>query len=457
MTNTIKHILLFVVSVTVLLGCEGNLLDLNPISEVSENRYYTNADEVEGGVTAIYDGLQELPAIEYLLTEMRSDNAESFLSEGERDQFEKLNVLPTNGTIYDYWLTNYNLIFRSNKVLEKIDVVSDQSLRNQFEGEAKFGRAIAHFNLVRAFGDVPLVDQVVSSTDEEYFVRNSEEDVLAFITSDLEEAVSLLPNHGDMDFGRATSGAAKALLSKVYLTTGNYGGAESVLGGMISDAEYELIENYEDIFYSEQNNEIIFAIPFTEGGSESQSWSNDMVPITDNRGLNTLTFNLINALDPEDTERNSVIRTGSEGRKPGKWIPQSLDRGAAGNDWIVLRMADVYLMYAEAILAGTSSTQDISAIQAYNAVRDRVDLSTLPEDGSAILTLETLMYERRVELVSENHRFYDLIRTGLATSVLTDFANENQFPFRDTALLLPIPQIEINSSNGLIQQNPGFD
>lgn len=457
MTNAIKHVLLVVISVTVLLGCEDSMLDLQPISEISEAEYFTNAEEVESGVIAIYDGLQELPEVEYLLTEMRSDNAESFLSEGERGQFEDLNVLPTNGTIYEYWLFNYNVIFRSNKVLEKLEVVTDQSLHDQFEGEAKFTRALAHFNLVRAFGDVPIVDQVVRSSDEEYFERDPSGDVLAAITSDLEDAVSLLPSKADMDFGRATSGAAKALLAKVYLTTGNYGSAESLLGDMISDAEYELINNYRDIFYSEQNNEIIFAIPYiADSEAESQGFSDFMVPPGEGRGLNILTQDFIDAIEPADTERNAVLRSEPGGRKNGKYIPQSTDPELAGNDWIVLRMADVYLMYAEAIFAGSSSTQDISAIQAYNAVRERVGLSTLPEDGSATLTLETLMQERRIELGFENHRLYDLIRTGLASSTLSAFANEQGFPFSETDLLLPIPLIEINASDGLLSQNPGY-
>ena len=123
----------------------------------------------------------------------------------------------------------------------------------------------------------------------------------------------------------------------------------------------------------------------------------------------------------------------------------------------VLRLADIYLLYAEAIMEGAQSTQNLTAIRAYNAVRDRVGLPTLAVDGSASLTLDDLLYERRMELAFENHRFYDLIRTGKAIDILGNFASTYGFRFSSTDLLLPIPQEEINVSRGLLSQNPGYN
>ncbi|MEL6627752.1 MAG: RagB/SusD family nutrient uptake outer membrane protein, partial [Bacteroidota bacterium] len=118
--------------------------------------------------------------------------------------------------------------------------------------------------------------------------------------------------------------------------------------------------------------------------------------------------------------------------------------------------ADVYLMHAEAILGASLSTNNLSAIRSYNAVRTRVGLSTLAEDGSAELTRDMLLLERRMELAFENHRLYDLIRFGVAQEVLSAFAAATNESFQATDLLLPIPQGEINVSDGLLKQNPGY-
>ena len=349
------------------------------------------------------------------------------------------------------------MIFRSNTVLENLEVVANTARKNQFEGEAKFNRALAHFNLVRAFGDVPLIDKVIGPTENDYFVRIDKGLVYDAIIADLEDATTLLPGKSTMDFGRATSGAAKALLAKVYLNTGNYNLAENLTEELINGSEYSLMPEYRDVFYSEGNNEIIFAIPYiNDDEQESQDFSFEMTAGGVRSGLNYLTNDFIQAIDPNDTERIPVLRNPSNQDEVGKFITSSSNVRFGGNDWIVLRLADVYLMHAEAILAGSSSTQSISAIQSYNAIRDRVGLSTLPEDGSATLTLEMLMAERRIELAFENHRLFDLIRTGLAIQELGDFANAQGYPFSPNDLLLPIPQSERNVSQGLLTQNPGY-
>ena len=126
-----------------------------------------------------------------------------------------------------YWAANYNVIFRANVVLENLDSVETDADRQQFEGEAKFARALAHFNLVRAYGDVPLIDKVIIQSDEDYFARVATSEVLAFIDADLTSAAVLLP--ATNEYGRASATAASALLGKVKLTRGDYPGAKTVL------------------------------------------------------------------------------------------------------------------------------------------------------------------------------------------------------------------------------------
>lgn len=457
MNKTMKYLSLVAILLFVS-NCDDSLLDLEPISAVGINGYFTNADEVESGVISIYDGLQNVPLREFALLEMRSDNTQTKSSEGIWKEFEELEVKPTNGAVAEYWQYNYNVIFRANLVLENLEPVTNATKRAQFEGEARFTRALAYFNLVRAFGDVPLVDRVIGPEDADYFDRDSASDIYALIIADLSFAVDNLPPKGSITFGRATSGAAKGLLAKVYLTLHNYTDAEALLQELVEGTEYQLMEEYADVFYSEGNDEILFAIPYIDdNANESQDFSFEMTAGGVRSGLNYLTTDFIGAIDPADTERIPVLRSPNNPLEVGKFLAQSADVRLAGNDWIVLRHADVYLMYAEAIMAGAQSTQNLTAIRAYNAVRARVGLPTLPEDGSATLTLDDLLYERRMELAFENHRFYDLIRTGKAMEVLGDFASTYGFNFSSTDLLLPIPQEEINVSRGLLTQNPGYN
>lgn len=454
--RTFKTISLFL-GLVLLLGCSKEALNLTPISSGGDNDFYNNEDEVLGAVIAIYDGLQNVPLREFALTEMRSDNTRSNSSEGDWGQFERFDVQPTNLATGDYWQDNYNVIFRANLVLSHLDVVEDQSKRGQFEGEAKFIRALAHFNLVRAYGDVPLLDKVIVETDTDYFDRDPASDVMAFIVSDLEQAMGLLPTASETSFGRATSGAASALLAKVYLTQGNYPGAEALLNELIESGEYALVDDYHDIFYSEKNSEIIFAIPYIDDdANESQDFSFEMTIGGVRSGLNFLTDDFNDAMDPLDTERYPVLVDLLDTRATGKYLTTSLNARLCGNDWIVLRLADVLLMHAEAIMAGNEDTSDLDAIASYNAVRERVGLSLLALDGSATLTRQMLLDERRMELAFENHRLYDLIRFGVAETVLGAFAASEGYNFSPTDLLLPIPQSEINVSQGLLEQNPGY-
>lgn len=458
MKNSIYKISIAFLGMVLLFACSKEELNLSPKSSIGDNAFYTNEEEVLGAVIAIYDGLQNVPLREFALTEMRSDNTRSNSSEGDWGQFERFDVQPTNLATGEYWKANYNVIFRANRVLENLSVVEDPSKRNQFEGEARFTRALAHFNLVRAYGDVPLLDKVIIQTDTDYFDRDAASEVLAFITSDLNEAVSLLPSESETYFGRATSGAASALLAKVYLTQGNYSGAEALLNDIIESGEYTLVEEYYDVFYSEQNSEIIFAIPYLDDdANESQDFSFEMTIDGVRSGLNFLTDDFNAAIDPLDTERLPVLVNALDTRATAKFLTASSNARLCGNDWIVLRLADVFLMHAEAIMAGNDDTSDLDAIASYNAVRTRVGLSTLALDGSDTLTKQMLLDERRMELAFENHRLYDLIRFGVAEPVLTAFAaSEGYTTFSATDLLLPIPQGEINVSQGLLEQNPGY-
>lgn len=430
-------------------GCSKQL-DLAPLSEVGDNGYYQNGEQIEEAVIAIYDGMQEIPLREFALTEMRSDNAESKNQEGDWAQFQSYTVEPTNLAVGSYWLANYNVIFRANKVIENLDVVESADDKAQFEGEALFARAMAHFNLVRAYGDVPLIDKVVIQTDEDYFSRVESSEVLAAIDADLASAATLLP--ASNSFGRATSGAANALLGKVRLTTKDYAGAKAALNEVTA---YGLESNYRDVFYNEGNSEVIFAIRYSDDdANESQDFSYEMTALGVRAGLNYITADFTADLDTNELARKDVIYSPTNERECGKYLTQSSDNRLCGNDWIVIRYADVLLMRAEAIMGAADQTADQGAINSYNEVRQRAGMSVI--SAPDVLTKQALSEERRVELSYENHRFYDLVRFGYAQSVLTQHASNTGVNFSPTDLLLPIPQAEINVSNGKLTQNPGY-
>ncbi len=450
MKNKYIYILLSC-SILFLFSCEESL-ELDPISEIGDSGFYTNTAEVASAVVAIYDGLQAVPLREFALTEMRSDNTETKSSEGDWAQFESFDMQATNQAIGQYWTANYNVIFRANKVLENLDVVDDGS-KQQFEGEARFARALAHFNLVRAYGDVPIVDRVIIQTDTDYFSRDPVSQVLSVIESDLTAAASLLSSGGSVY--KASSGAAKALLAKVKLTSGDYGGAQSLCEEIINSGTYSLQENYGDVFYNEGNAEIIFAIGYLDDDvNESQDFSYEMTALGSVSGLNFITKDFTASVSADDATRSAVLFSSNDPRETGKFITASSDNQLAGNDWIVIRYADVLLMRAEAVMAGGQTTTNSTAIGAFNEIRTRAGLSTLGEGEE--LTLQMLSDERRIELAFENHRLYDLVRMGLAQTVLGAFASSEGYTFEPTDLLLPIPQAEINVSQGLLTQNPGY-
>lgn len=458
MTNIImKYKSIFLcLGVLFMVSCDEQL-DLAPISSVANNAYFQNAAQVEAGVIAIYDGLQNVPIREFAITEMRSDNTRTKSSEGDWAQFQDLDVATTNSVVTTYWAANYNVIFRANLVLANLDIVTGSD-KSQFEGEAKFTRALALFNLVRAYGDVPIVDKVIIQTDTDYFDRDPVSAVYDAIQADLVDAASLLSG-GSAD--RATAGAANALLAKVRLTIGDYPGALSLLTPLATGTTYSLEDNYADVFYKEMGSEIVFAIPYLDdagdqlGGGDSQDFSFEFTAGGRVSGLNFPTPELKAAIDPADTERFPVLfRPVIIPTEGGKFVTTSSNSRQCGNDWIVLRYADVLLMHAEAIMGTSTSTNDTGAIGSYNRVRDRVGLPTIGPGGE--LTKDMLLNERRIELAYENHRFYDLIRFNAANTVLADFAADNGYNFTPTDLLLPIPQNEINVSGGLLTQNPGY-
>ena len=471
--KTIKNILLLILIATSV-SCSNDFLEPIPTSVLTSANYYNTEAEVETAVYNIYDAIQGVNSTstndnhsimyEYYLTEMRSDNTRTKSSEGEAAQFESYNVEATNGIVADYYASFFNIIYRSNVVLENLGAAGDSA--TQFEAEAKFTRAYAYFNLVRLYGDLPLLDEVITPENKEKaYTRVATSTIYDLIVSDLQTAVAGLNDNSKF---RASKAAAEGLLAKVYLTLGNYSGAQALCESIMNPGRgFSLESNFKDIFYNEGNDEIIFAVGYIADSNESQNFSAEWLnAVGRTSGVNYATEDVRTVLDAlggdrtlysyrqdqTQTTQYQVVKYLPDGDSNLGIVATSSDPQKAGNDWIVLRYADVLLMHVEAIMAGNVATSSSNAIASFQLIRDRAGLPT----AVTSISKQELMDERRVELAFENHRLFDLGRFGEAANVLGAFSTANSLGFSTTDLLLPIPQREINLSNGLLTQNPGY-
>lgn len=465
----LKYLALFFVG-ALITSCEDDFLEPALSSAINGGSYYNNATELETAVVNMYDGLQGVNStsagdnhatqVEFYLTEMRSDNTRTKAQEGEAAQFESFAVEATNGIVADYYRSFYNVIFRANLVLANLEAAGTSAA--QFEAEAKFVRAYAYFNLVRLYGDIPLVTSLTGPADTDVaYTRVAKDEVYELIQADLNTAISGLDNTYRT---RASKAGAQALLAKVELTLGNYGEARSLLESVVATGNYSLESNFHDVFYDEDNSEIIFSIGYETGGIDSQNFSAEWLnAVGRTSGVNYVTADVRTAFDTYGGNRTVVSFRQDESQateyQVAKYFPNgelgpqyASDPTKAGNDWIVLRYADVLLMHVESILAGSNATTDAAALASFQAVRDRAGLPTAVTE----VTKDMLLNERRVELAFENHRLFDLMRMGAAQDVLSAFSSTNGYGFSSTDLLLPIPQVEIGLSKGALSQNPGY-
>ena len=480
-----KYIILAFIGITFLSSCDDEFLNPLPDSAIVIDAFFQNDADVLAGIIGIYDAIQGTNEntntslissnrgiqFEYMLSEMRSDNTRTVTLEGSKADFHRYLVDANNVQSEDFYQSMYDVIFRANNVLNFIDV-ANESNQASYMAEARFLRAFAYFKLVRLYSDVPLVTSVVGPQQNELlFTRVPAAQIYAQIVEDLQNAVDNLDNTYK---SRASKAAAQGLLAKVFLTqeNRNYSGAEQLCQAIISSGGFSLESNFKDVFYDELNDEIIFAIQYEAGNTlESQSFSSEFTAtFRQGRedGHNIVNNNLIADFTAIGGNRTAISYiTFGTNTEITKFLPEGSDVTTsppsyggsprdAGNDVIILRYADVLLMHAEAIMAGGTETTSGAAIDSYMKVRVRAGFDPV-SDRPSILTKNTLLAERRVELAFENQRFYDLLRFGVADAVLSAHALEMGYSSYDSRkLLLPIPSREINLSAGLLGQNPGY-
>ena len=474
-----KYILagLFALSLS---SCKDQFLDLSPIAQANSNTFYKTSADMITALNGAYGALQFNGQYgqNYVFAEVPSDDTTPVLSGSvtDQDEFDKFYLRTTNPFLAARWSDGYRGIYRANTVIDRIaGVTMDETLKKRVVGEAKFLRALMYFNLVRAFGDVPLVLTEIIDPSEGYaYSRAPAAEVYTQIIKDLTDAEGVrAERYTGADVGRATSGAAKSLLGKVYLTQRNYAGAAAKLKEVVDANTYDLLSNYADLFRAanKNNRESVFEVQYKKGSlGEGSNFSNVYAPENSGNavilfgggGNNRPTPDLESAYEAGDPRKNLSFATSyvnASGNKVDyyfirKYADVPTTNGDAEDNFYVLRYADVLLMYAEA-LNETGNTA--AALPLLNRVRKRVGLA----DKAGLAQADTRLaieQERRVELAFEGHRWFDLVRTGRALPVLQAKATAIGIKTALTAnnLIFPVPQSQIDINPDKIKQNPGY-
>lgn len=475
--KTLKSFLLIVPVLTLLVSCGDDFTILAPQSERNVESFYQTDTDFTTGINGAYAGLAGDDAYgrSYpLALEMRSDNfangggatglAESLL------RINRFTELTTAPEVEDTWAGGYEIIARTNTILNRLDgaTLDNPTMGERIRGEALFIRSLVYYNLAVIFGNVALqLDEVTSPNVE---INQVTADVIYNqIAGDLAEAESLLPpSYDGANVGRATSGAAATLLGLVHLTNGNNSEAEAALLSVVNSGQYSLVPDYANLWgvSNENNAESIFEIQYKAGGqgtgsSFTEYFSPDFSISGGVGGGNapqTLTDDALAAFEEGDErffDGSFGLTTPDDPEaEPDEYLSKydgtQFAAFDADNNFVVFRYADVLLMLAEAI--GDSP----EAYSLINQVRERAGLTTPFESVTGSFE-EKLLVERRREFVGENKRWPDLKRFGVAREVMAEELNADEdlsYSPADIRLLYPIPQREIDSAPGELEQNP---
>jgi hypothetical protein len=501
--KNIKYSFVVFVMLFSVASCSEDFLNVEPKGTALEANYYSNEKEAYSGLVAVYDKLSsQSGGFANMICMLNAGSDDHYAGGGgatdgaEIHAFGDYSIDPS--TVHgSFWNSPYEGIFRANTLLLKLpNVPMNEAKKARFTAETKALRAYYYFDLVRLFKNVPLITTPVSTSDMYNIVQATPEAVYAQIEKDLTEAIAVLPptlTDVALEAGRFTKGSAQALLGKVYLYEKKNSLAAAQLAevngtpGGTSQYGYKLLSNFADLWVvsNKFNSESIIEVSHTSkgnsgwgnwgSGSDEGNTVNVMVgprsfssksPLAPNYAsgwsFNPITQDLYDALktDPRFAATIADLKAlkaqGLADYSPGyqdtgyflkKFMPTTADVTTGGGDAVLnykqdtyaIRLADTYLMEAEA-LGGTGTR----AQALLDAVRARVGLASIP------VSINAIMAERRLELAGEGHRWFDLVRTGRAATVLAGRgfkASKNE--------IFPIPLKELENTK--IVQNPGYN
>lgn len=458
---------------------------------VSEN-FFKNATHAEQALTAVYDIIGQRgmyresqwvigDATSDDINELTGDNGDygTYYRAASDYRWETNNPYSTTR-----WFDSYKGIFRANQLLEKLpEIEMDGALKSRMAGEAKFLRSLYYFNLIMAFGDVPLVTTVL--TREEYLelARTDRQIIYAQMEQDLIEAAAVLSTEASDPVGRATKGAANGLLSRVYLYQEKWNEAANA-AKLVIDANYELVdsENFIDMFngHLENSKESVFefqSVGFATGtwGGQTENiysffwspligWANWYSPsvgsqeqFVDGDIRRKASLLIVGKNDSIDTDGDGVVEFFPSGNMNGnyynnanvrKFLPEGRNLSNSNNydvNFPIIRYAEILLNYAEAQNETGSTTEALSAL---NEIRNRAMVPVITETDQDILR-NLIREERRRELVFEGQRFHDLQRWGIAEEILSPLGYR-----AGTHEYWPVPLAELDLMKNLTQYPP---
>lgn len=478
-----KRTVLILFAISALFSC--NKLTEDPKSTIVQGQFYKTQNDAISAVTAVYSSLNTDPGGDfpmygrqlYFVTDAATDDETEGNAASNPDvrAMGTITYIANNNRILGNWTQHYRGIDWANVAIDNITTMQiDTTLRNRLVRESKFIRALLYFNLVRLFGDVPLVLHQAANISETKVSRTPAAQVYAQIISDLKDAENLPATYSGNDIGRATSGAAKALLAKVYLTQKDWADAKAKLLEVINGPYgYGLFSNYADVFNKSTKNgkEHIFSVQFLSNSGANNSRDRIMTDVFSGFGSKIppdlpVDSTLYKSFAKTDTRKNVTYFTSLTNPATGlpykfKYIglrkfvdtTELLTPVESGINFPVLRYADVLLMYSEAVNELSGPTTD--AYGTINQVRERARLPDLTPGLSQSDFRDSVYRERRWEFVQEGQRWFDLVRTGrLVESVKKVPAKAAVISDKDN--LFPIPQAEINV-NPSLTQNPGWN
>ena len=471
-------------------SCSKDFLN-TPAPNISDESYFSSDEAALSALAGVYDPITRYDYFqigEWMIGDVVSDDAEKG-GEGPGDfaegqDLKEFRANSENSILAARWSQPYVGINRANKLIDGVkdnDKIS-KDLAERVVGEAKFLRAWYHFTLSKVFGKIPVINKVLMPS-EFTLPQSSIEEVYAQIEKDLTEAIEVLPKKSELtaeEMGRATKGAAQAMLVKMYIFQEKWQEAADLSDKIIASGEYQLEPNYADIFTEKGENgvESVFEIQYLSiAGDDSWGDSNEgnvtaifqgSRLLYDDKGdivngwgwgFNCPTQDLYDEFesgDPrlkatiiadgdkvfEGTPDEETICTTFTGNITGYhslkyYLPASRrnDMSDSPNNWRAIRYAEVLLWNAEAKahIGGDWQTP-------LNEVRARVGLAPTTETDA----LEAVYHERRVELAMEGHRYWDLVRTG---------RGDKMPGYTENKRYMPIPQSELSLNPNLVQ-NP---
>ena len=464
-----KYIFIVAISTLALYSCEEDL-NLIPITEKAANSFYSSEQEIESAITGVYAQLQNrgLYGLDLIgVGEIPAEDSFEEIAANDGGRFGQLDDFSTNAgndLVGDIWRESYEGIQRINVVLNRITDIEyeDAGLKTIRIGEMKFVRGLLYYNLVRLYGDVPLVlEETLNPSDYFGQGRTGASQVYSQIESDLNDAIQSLPR--DKSSGRPAQGAAQALLGDVQMTQGKYPEAVTNLGAVVSSNLYSLVDTTAEVFgpANEGNSEVLFEVQFASGvsgnteGSPAASQFRPSGTTANAKGHNLPSAEFVGLFEEGDTRKDDYVGLDADANPfyfSLKYEVSATGANDGGSDYYVIRYADVLLKYAEAL----NETGSSDAAQYLNMVRNRAGLANTTASSQGELRAAIEM-ERRFEFIGEGHRWFDLKRYGTAVETMNTWFSDNgkNVVIGDNNLVLPIPQSQIDTDPA-ITQNPGY-